>query len=527
MKPQEVMERVIDISIWENAVWVNHTERIFFVPIWRNGNTEFMHLAEQFGYTLEKNLNLKNYTGYAFVRTPERRIVGQLWRAMQNRGFSFDYCIECLQTRLDADPHLRTQTGFVDQYNIQYFLNLDCLQHTGIVHIDNVIDHMLKLKIDRQNHIESDAYTQITEQLTGKSKQVVEQFYKDDYQLCLPTVGIVGSGKIGNMLKNLLINNHGIQTKGYDIRKDSDSVDSVAQSDIIWICVDTPTSGWRDNIDEQPEDYSTVNLESALDQFAQPGKTVVIGCTVSPGTTRRLNEKYNCTLIYMPFLISQGNILDDMQESDCWFVGGDCPYQLETLIKRISSSPINFGTWEEAELGKALYNSWIIQKINFANWAGDLASGIGNCNVGTVMNWLKCSNKLITSPAYMTPGWGDGGSCHPRDNLMMSWLSQKLDLNYDPAWNQHSIRFAQARLVAKRAITTGFPIIILGKSYKSDVDDITGSYSIIVAEYIKQLGGTVYFEDHLTEEDACYILAHNKWYGHTPTDNSKVIKPWS
>jgi UDP-N-acetyl-D-mannosaminuronate dehydrogenase len=127
----------------------------------------------------------------------------------------------------------------------------------------------------------------------------------------------------------------------------------------------------------------------------------------------------------------------------------------------------------------------------------------------------------------MTPGWGDGGSCHPRDNLMMSWLSQKLDLTYDPAWNQHSIRFAQARLVAKRAITTGLPIIILGKSYKSDVDDITGSYSIIVAEYIKQLGGTVYFEDHLTDEDACYILAHNKWYGHTPTDNSKVIMPWS
>ena len=526
MKPQEVIKRATDMNIWENAVWVNHTELMFFVPIWRNGSTEFMHLAERFGYTLEKNLNLKNYTGYAFVRTPERRIVGQLWRAKENQGFSFDYCIECLQRKSVKDPHLRTQTEFVDKYNIQYFLNLDCLQHTGIIHIDSIIDYMLKLKTNRRSHIENDAYTQITEQLTGKSKQVVEQFYKDDYQLCLPTVGIVGLGKIGNVLKNLLINKHGIQTKGYDIRKDSDSADSVAQSDIIWICVDTPTSGWGDNINEQPEDYSTVNLENALDQFAQPGKIIVIGCTISPGTTRRLNEKYKCTLIYMPFLISQGNVLNGIQESDCWFVGGDCPYQLEILIRKISNSPINFGTWEEAELGKALYNSWIIQKINFANWASDLASGIGNCNAGKVMNWLKSSNKLITSPAYMTPGWGDGGPCHPRDNLMMSWLNTQLSIAYDPAWNNHMVRIMQAKYMAQRAISTELPVIILGKSYKPGVNDTTGSYSMLVASIIRDMGGEVYFEDYTEPGDYCYILAHNEWYGHTPSEKSEIINVW-
>ena len=83
MKPQEVIEQVTDMSIWENAIWVNASEKVFFVPIWRNGNTEFMHLAEEFGYTLELNFDPVGYTGYAFVRHPNKRLAGQVWRAMQ------------------------------------------------------------------------------------------------------------------------------------------------------------------------------------------------------------------------------------------------------------------------------------------------------------------------------------------------------------------------------------------------------------------------------------------------------------
>ena len=26
---------------------------------------------------------------------------------------------------------------------------------------------------------------------------------------------------------------------------------------------------------------------------------------------------------------------------------------------------------------------------------------------------------------------GDGGGCHPRDNIALSWLSRKVDLSYD------------------------------------------------------------------------------------------------
>ena len=49
----------------------------------------------------------------------------------------------------------------------------------------------------------------------------------------------------------------------------------------------------------------------------------------------------------------------------------------------------------------------------------------------------------------MKAGMGDGGACHPRDNIALRWLAKELDLGYDifetimtarekQAENQHS-----------------------------------------------------------------------------------------
>jgi UDPglucose 6-dehydrogenase len=340
-------------------------------------------------------------------------------------------------------------------------------------------------------------------------------------------IGIYGLGNIGTALKELLECHWDLKVSGYDPRVEaSDTIEEVNDSDVIWICVDTPTAAWGDRIDDQPGDYDYTNLKAVL-QNIDTGVPVIVGCTVSPGTCRKL--EYSGDLFYMPFLISQGDIKSGLISPDCWFIGTDGetnPRIVELLLTRFSKSKTNVGTYEEAELAKVLYNSWIIQKINFANWAGDLAYRLENANSQRIMAWLKASDKLITSNSYMTPGWGDGGPCHPRDNLMMSWLSRQLGLSYDPAWNNHRQRIEQAKALAKRAVGFDLPIIILGRSYKAGVDSDVGSYSLLVAEFIKQLGGTVYFEDYTTPGDYCYILAHNNWYGHIPSTTSKFINLW-
>jgi len=510
MKPKHVIQQVSDMNIWNDAVWVNRQQQTFFVPIWRNGNTEFMHLAEEFGYTLEKYFDLTGYTGYAFVRHPSKRLAGQVWRAMQNQQFSFKQCVNyIMQGDLSKDPHFRTQQSFLQDYDVEYLIDLDDMQTTGHQHIDAVISYMQKPKEIVRSAINQQQRQEIQQQLDNT--QIINK-YQQDCDLVMPTVGIVGVGNIGSVLYDVLTQNN-IRVKRYDVKKQYDTIDSLRECDIIWICVDTPT------VDGE-KDFDYTNLRSALDNFSN--KTVIVGCTVSPGTCATLQT--DCNIIYMPFLISQGNITQGLQDPDCWFIGGDYHSGVSKLVKAFSSSTQHWGTWQETELAKALYNAWIIQKINFANWAGDLAEQVGNADATKVMQWLGESDKLITSNAYMKPGWGDGGPCHPRDNLMMSWVSR--NLNYDPAWNQHTTRLAQAELMAQRAVATGLPVIILGKSYKPGVASTEGSYSLVVAEYIQKMGGTVYYEDHLTQGDYCYILAHGKWYNHEPSTNSKVIDPW-
>ena len=513
MHPQEVIQQVKDMSIWDNAIWVNHDEQTFFVPIWRNANTEFMYLAEEFGYELLQNFDTSTYTGFVFVRHPQTRIAGQIWRAMQNQNFSFEQCVErIMNNELDSDPHFKTQLSFLKNYIIKYHIDVDNLHHCGHAHIDSIIDYMQRDQHELSSSVDSESKQQIQSQIASTNILSMYQQDIDLVQHLIPTVGIVGMGNIGSVLADVLTQKNVI-VKCYDKNEDHDGIDSVKQCDIIWICVDTPTV-------QGEKDFDYTNLKSALDNFSN--KTVIIGCTVSPGTCATLQT--DCKIIYMPFLISQGNVEQGLLTPDCWFIGGRYDQSVLTLVRRLSNSIQHWGTWQEAELAKALYNAWIIQKINFANWAGDLADSIGNADATNVMQWLGSSDQLITSNAYMKPGWGDGGPCHPRDNLMMSYVSRKL--NYDPAWNQHTTRLAQAELMAQRAVATELPVIILGKSYKPGVLSTEGSYSLVVADYIEKLGGTVYYEDHLTKGDYCYILAHGKWYGHEPSEKSRVINPW-
>ena len=505
MTPQEVIDNANDMSIWDNAVWVNTQQGTFFVPIWRNGNTKFLYIAEQFGYTLENNYDVTGLIGYAFVRQPEKRIVGQIKRAMVNQDWSFEDAVNNAKgNKHELDVHLLSQHSFLDQYPLRYCIDLDDIRKTGHEHIDSVLDEFIH-DDQRPSQVIDETVNELI------TPHIIDLYHEDR----MPSVGIVGVGNIGSVLADVLTQKN-VVVKRFDIHEQYDTLEDVRACDVIWICVDTPTT-------QDYGDYDYTNLNSALNYFEN--KVIIVGCTVSPGTIRTLHTK-NCVLIYMPFLISQGNVADGLIEPDCWFIGGVYNRSVNALVSRLSNAPKHWGTWQEAEMAKVLYNCWIIQKINFANWASDLAyEVVGNADAQKVMRWLGESNKLITSDAYMRPGWGDGGPCHPRDNLMMSYISGQ-KLGYDPAWNQHTTRLAQAKLMAKRAVATGLPVIILGKSYKAGTDSTEGSYSLVVAEQIELQGGTVYFEDHLTSGDYCYILAHNDFYGHEPSERSTVINPW-
>ena len=84
-------------------------------------------------------------------------------------------------------------------------------------------------------------------------------------------------------------------------------------------------------------------------------------------------------------------------------------------------------TLDEAELIKVSYNTFITMKICLANTVAEMSHKLNNINSDNVMDALKLANQRLISDKYLNGGMGDGGGCHPRDNIALSWLSQKVD----------------------------------------------------------------------------------------------------
>jgi UDPglucose 6-dehydrogenase len=160
----------------------------------------------------------------------------------------------------------------------------------------------------------------------------------------------------------------------------------------------------------------------------------------------------------------------------------------------------------------------------------DVAEKNGNMNVDIVTGALERSTQRILGPAYMKAGMGDGGGCHPRDNIALRYMSEKLGLGYDLFDSIMEAREVQAKNMATRLVELSkeydLPIIILGKSYKPDVDYLDGSSSILVSHYINELGVQVDF-DIENPKIAIYLLAHfNKFHEYPFPKGSIIVDPW-
>ena len=119
-------------------------------------------------------------------------------------------------------------------------------------------------------------------------------------------------------------------------------------------------------------------------------------------------------------------------------------------------------------------------------------------------------------PSYMKAGMGDGGACHPRDNIALRWMSENLKLGYDLFDAIMEAREVQARNLAEKLVRTGLPVVIVGKAYKPHVEYEAGSYSILVGHYVEKFGASVYYDDAYTGDKpptdlgcAAYLLAHD------------------
>ena len=346
-------------------------------------------------------------------------------------------------------------------------------------------------------------------------------------------IGFVGLGKLGLPVA-LAVESKGHDVIGFDISENVkniieakkipykeiwaqdyldksnikfESLDNVVEhSEIIFVPIQTPHDPLYEGITRIPDkrvDFDYSYLKAGMKKLSdsiekqKKDKVVIIISTVLPGTIRQeikpLLGKHT-KICYNPFFIAMGTTMKDFLYPEFILFGVDdldAADKAEKFYRSINNATFFKTTIENAELIKVSYNTFISTKIAFINTIMEMCHKLPNTNIDDVTNALMLGNKRLISGAYLRGGMGDGGGCHPRDNIALSWLARKLDISndfFDQIMKQREKQTEWLVSLIKENQIKDKKTYILGKSFKPETNIQTGSPSILLENLLKESG---------------------------------------
>ncbi len=327
----------------------------------------------------------------------------------------------------------------------------------------------------------------------------------------------------------------------------------VAFSDIIFVPIQTPHAPLYEGTTRLPDtrvDFDYEWLKSGLTtlsaEIEKQGceKIVVIVSTVLPGTLERdiiplLHE--NVKLCYNPFFIAMGTTIPDFLNPEFVLFGVDDPdaaNTAEAFYRTIHDRPFFKTTIKSAELIKVAYNTFIGMKIVFANTMMEICHHTG-ADVDAVTEAMGLATDRLMSTRYLSGGMGDGGGCHPRDNIALSWLSRKLNLSHDffddlMLAREHQTEWLADLMEIEWQRTGDLDYVILGRTFKPETNITTGSPAILLENILTERGFSVMSYDPYLDESlpafppSIFLIGtkHPQFQTFSFPVGSVVIDPW-
>ena len=294
-----------------------------------------------------------------------------------------------------------------------------------------------------------------------------------------------------------LLNNSNIQIKNIE--------QIVSDSDIIFVPIQTPHEEKYEGVTRIPDErkdfnyeYLKAGIKDLSDEIEKQGKdkVVVIISTVLPGTIRTHIKpilSQHVKLCYNPYFIAMGTTIDDFLNAEINLFGVDdkkAAEKAEEFYKTVNKAPFFKTTIENAELIKVGYNTFISTKIAMINTLMETCHNLPNTNIDDISRAFSlCTTRLI-SDKYLYGGMGDGGGCHPRDNIALSYLAKKLNVSYNWYEGIMKQRESQTDWLADLIISEKFEmdINILGKCFKPETNLTLGSPSLLLKNILEERG---------------------------------------
>lgn len=288
----------------------------------------------------------------------------------------------------------------------------------------------------------------------------------------------------------------------------------VKDVDFIAICVPTPLDA------HQEPDISYVrDSATAVAQYLKPGTMVVLESTTYPGTTEELikpilekGSGLTCGkdfyLGFSPERVDPGNLIYKTKNTPkvVGAIGDDAAEAISAMYRAVLEGEVyTVSSPAVAEMEKILENTYRNINIGLVNELGRLCHEMG-ISVWEVIDAAK--TKPYGFQAFY-PGPGLGGHCIPLDPYYLTWKAREYGFHTTLIENSMVINDGQPEYCVERAMhilnrhkkaINGAKVLMLGVSYKNDIDDYRESPAIRVYKELKKVGADVSYYDSWVPE---------------------------
>lgn len=292
--------------------------------------------------------------------------------------------------------------------------------------------------------------------------------------------------------------------KGFEA---TDDFSRIAEADAVILCVPTPLNKYR-----EPDISFVTGTTDAVKPYLRAGQVLSLESTTYPGTTEEellprveasgLKAGRDIFLVYSPEREDPGNPNFETRTIPK-VVGGHTASCLEVGIALYSPAidrVVPVSSTKAAELTKLLENIHRAVNIGLVNEMKIVADKMG-IDIHEVID-AAATKPFGFVPYY--PGPGLGGHCIPIDPFYLTWKAREYGVNtrfieLAGEVNSHMPDY----VIGKTALALnginrsvkGSKILILGISYKKNVDDMRESPSVEVMDRLHKLGADIAYSD--------------------------------
>jgi UDPglucose 6-dehydrogenase len=319
--------------------------------------------------------------------------------------------------------------------------------------------------------------------------------------------------KINNLKKGIIpIYEPGLEElvlKNYKNKKLKFSTDldsSIKKSDIVFICVGTPTK--KNGIGADLSQIYSVSKEisKSINKFkiiiTKSTVPVTTGDEIEKILSKKVNKK-RFSVVSNPEFLREGEAIRDFIYPDRVVVGAN-DKKSANILKNLYSPLISKGAKfistnrRAAELIKYASNAFLATKITFINEIANLCEKTGidveDISIGIGLDKRIGSRFLRAGPAY-------GGSCFPKDTKAIVTTADKFKTNLSLIKSVIKSNELRSKLLLKKVNEIlsnkmkNKKICFLGVTFKANTDDMRDSSSLEMIPFLSKKGAKIKYYD--------------------------------